>query len=71
MLTIYGASTSVLLLLLFVFYSSFMFYYGACFTQSLADHTKRPILPKANAMRYVVERMELDENGQRIPVKKV
>ena len=33
--TIYGASTSLVLLLLFVFYASFIFYFGACFTQAL------------------------------------
>jgi membrane protein len=41
--TIYGASASMALLLLFVFYSSFIFYYGACFTNVWAKHVKRPI----------------------------
>lgn len=43
MQTIYGASTYMALLLLFVFYSAFMFYYGACFTKEWADAVKRPI----------------------------
>jgi len=43
MQTIYGASTSMALLLLFVFYSSFIFYYGACFTRVWAKHVNRPI----------------------------
>ncbi|MES1249593.1 MAG: YhjD/YihY/BrkB family envelope integrity protein [Chitinophaga rupis] len=52
MKTIYGASTSLVLLLLFVFYCSFIFYFGACFTQALAAHTGKPILPVRYAMRY-------------------
>ena len=43
MQTIYGASTSMALLLLFVFYSSFIFYYGACFTEVWAMHVNKPI----------------------------
>ena len=37
MQTVYGASTSSVLLLLFVFYSSFIFYFGACFTKVWAE----------------------------------
>jgi membrane protein len=43
MKNIYGASTSMALLLLFVFYSAFIFYYGACFTKVWADYVKKPI----------------------------
>jgi membrane protein len=50
MKTIYGASTSLVLLLLFVFYCSFIFYFGACFTQALAVQTGKPILPARYAM---------------------
>ncbi|HTI07695.1 MAG TPA: YihY/virulence factor BrkB family protein [Puia sp.] len=50
MKTIYGASTSLVLLLLFVFYCSFIFYFGACFTQALAVRTNRPILPARHAI---------------------
>jgi membrane protein len=35
--TIYGASASVVLLLLFVFYFSMILYYGASFTKVLGD----------------------------------
>lgn len=51
MQTIYGASTSMVLMLLFVFYSSFIFYYGACFTKVWAQYVGRPIKPG----RYTVE----------------
>jgi len=45
---IYGASTSLALLLLFVFYCSFIFYFGACFTWALGQHCGHPILPPPN-----------------------
>jgi membrane protein len=50
--TIYGASTSSVLLLLFVFYSSFIFYFGACFTKVWAEYQNTPIPPAANAIKF-------------------
>jgi membrane protein len=52
MQTIYGASTSSVLLLLFVFYSSFIFYYGACFTRVWAEFHENPIQPAKHAEKY-------------------
>src|SRR5450755_738998 len=52
MQTIYGASTSSMLLLLFVFYSSFIFYFGACFTKVWAESHQRPIQPAKHAEKY-------------------
>jgi membrane protein len=62
MQTIYGASASFVLLLLFVFYSSFIFYYGACFTKVWADYKKQPILPTRHAVRYILQRIEMKES---------
>jgi membrane protein len=56
--TIYGASTSLVLLLLFIFYSAFIFYYGACFTRVLANHLNQPIQPTQNAVGYTLHSME-------------
>jgi membrane protein len=56
--TIYGASTALVLLLLFVFYSSFIFYYGACFTRALAENNKQPILPTRHAAGYAVHSVD-------------
>lgn len=53
MQTIYGASTSTVLVLLFVFYSSFIFYYGACFTKAWAEHVHQPIEPGRYAVKVV------------------
>jgi membrane protein len=49
---IYGTSTSFVLLLLFVFYCSFMFYYGACFMKVWAEFKHRPIMPHSRALKY-------------------
>ena len=49
---LYGASASVVLLLLFVFYASLIFYFGASFTKVWGVHLKQPILPILNAEFY-------------------
>ncbi|HEY0678660.1 MAG TPA: YihY/virulence factor BrkB family protein [Chitinophagaceae bacterium] len=54
---IYGASGSFVLLLLFVFYSSFILYFGGTFTNAWAEYIKQPIAPGKNAYRYdLIER---------------
>lgn len=52
--TIYGASGSFVLLLLFVFYCSFILYYGAMFTRVWSEYHKVPIAPRKNAYKYVL-----------------
>lgn len=49
---IYGASGSIVLIMLFVFYSSFIFYFGACFVKVLSDSGKKPIRPIKGAFLY-------------------
>ena len=49
---IFGASSSIVLLLLFVFYSAFILYYGACFTKVFATYIKEPIKAAAHAIQY-------------------
>jgi membrane protein len=50
--TVYGASGSVILLLLFVFYSSLILYYGAAFTKVWATKKGQPIKPLHGAVHY-------------------
>ncbi|PSL47889.1 membrane protein [Chitinophaga niastensis] len=50
--SIYGASASTVLLLLFMFYSSLIFYFGACFTYAWAARNEQPIHPLSNASKY-------------------
>ena len=52
--TVFGASSSIVLLLLFVFYCSFILYYGACFTKVYAGHIQQPILAGNHAFEYEV-----------------
>lgn len=52
--SIYGASASTVLLLLFMFYSSLIFYFGACFTYAWGALTDRPVAPLAHAARYEI-----------------
>ncbi|MGI8892915.1 MAG: YihY/virulence factor BrkB family protein [Bacteroidia bacterium] len=49
---IYGASGSIVLLLLFVFYSSFILYFGATFTKQWGKYTNNEIVPREYAMFY-------------------
>lgn len=49
---VYGTSASIVLLLLFVFYSSLIFYFGAAFTKVWSEYIKQPILPLHNAQGY-------------------
>jgi membrane protein len=49
---IYGASGSFVLVLLFVFYSSFILYLGGTFTAAWGDHINKPIEPGRNAYKY-------------------
>lgn len=49
---VYGASASIVLLLLFVFYASLIFYFGAAFTKVWSEYKKQPIQPGINAGLY-------------------
>jgi membrane protein len=50
--TVYGASGSIVLILLFVFYSSFILYYGASFIKVYSEATKKPLRVVNEAFRY-------------------
>lgn len=56
--TIYGASGSFVLLLLFVFYCSFILYYGAMFTRMWAEYHRSSIEPRRNAYKYVLSEVK-------------
>ncbi len=52
---IYGASGNIVLILLFVFYSSFILYYGACFIKVYADHLGESFRLINKAYRYKLQ----------------
>lgn len=58
--SIYGTSASIVLILLFVFYSSFILYFGACFIKVYAETIKHPWRTARKAYRYQFS--ELKEN---------
>lgn len=59
--TIYGASGSTVLIMLFVFYSALIFYYGGCFVKVLSEIYDSPIRPVKEA--FMVETLEIKINS--------
>ena len=55
MVTIFGAFASVLFILLFIFYSSLILYFGAAFTHAYANLAGRPIKPRKHSVNYEVK----------------
>jgi membrane protein len=58
--TVFGTSSSIVLLLLFVFYSSFILYYGACFTKVYGDYSNEPIHPAEHSFMYELKEVQAD-----------
>jgi membrane protein len=52
---IYGTSGSIVLIMLFVFYSSFIFYFGACYVKVLSDARETPIRPIKGTYNYEIK----------------
>ncbi len=59
--TIYGASGSTVLILLFVFYSAFIFYYGGCFVKVVSDEYGHPIKPVKEAFSFELTEINGDD----------
>lgn len=55
--TLYGASGSLVLILLFVFYSSFILYFGAAFIKVYAEEIKQPLRLVNKAFRYQLQKI--------------
>ncbi|MFW5656361.1 MAG: YihY/virulence factor BrkB family protein [Bacteroidota bacterium] len=54
----YGAAGSLVVILLWVFYSSLIFFYGAEITQQYAEQFSHTILPKKNAVQIKISEVE-------------
>ncbi|MVM41273.1 YihY/virulence factor BrkB family protein [Spirosoma sp. HMF3257] len=52
--TLYGKSGAIILLLLFVFYASLLFYYGASFTRQYSDWIHAATEPNDRAVAYTI-----------------
>lgn len=55
--TLYGASGSIVLILLFVFYSSFILYFGASFIKVYAESIQQPLRLVNKAFRYQLRKI--------------
>lgn len=64
---IYGPASSIVLLLLFVFYSAMMFYFGASFTKVYAQYAGQPLRPKPSAVRYRLVNVPESANAAALP----
>jgi membrane protein len=58
--TLYGTSASIVLLLLFVFYTALILYYGAAFTKMCGIAMGTPIRPLPYAMHYSLTESEVE-----------
>ncbi|HET6722052.1 MAG TPA: YihY/virulence factor BrkB family protein [Chitinophagaceae bacterium] len=55
---LYGTAGSFVLVLLFVFYSSFILYYGATFIAVYSEKKQWPIIPGGNAYKYRIQKIK-------------
>ena len=55
--TVYGASGSIVLILLFVFYCSFILYFGASFIKVYAEEIAQPLQLVNKAFRYQLRKI--------------
>jgi membrane protein len=58
---LYGASASIVLILLFVFYSSFILYFGACFIKVYAEEINHPLRTARKAYRYQLAEVSVND----------
>ena len=58
---VYGPASSLVLVLLFVFYCAMIFYFGAAFTKAYAHRIGLDIRPKKSAVRYRLVNVEEEE----------
>ncbi|QMW03693.1 YihY/virulence factor BrkB family protein [Spirosoma foliorum] len=52
---LYGRSGAIILLLLFVFYASLLFYYGASFTRQYSEWIHLAVKPNSRAVAYTIK----------------
>ncbi|RYE26501.1 MAG: YihY/virulence factor BrkB family protein [Sphingobacteriales bacterium] len=56
---LYGTSGAMVLIMLFVFYSSLMLYFGAAFTRAWGKHSGNPIQPLPHAAEFHWQQVEV------------
>lgn len=61
--TMYGTSGAIILVLLFVFYSSLIFYYGASFTRYYAEWIHQKAKPGDHAVAYQIREIGINKTN--------
>ncbi|WP_443938237.1 YihY/virulence factor BrkB family protein [Pedobacter sp. MW01-1-1] len=56
--SVYGSAGSIIVIMLFVFYSSLIFYFGASFIKALSTERQTPIEPKNGYFAYELTQVE-------------
>ena len=64
---IYGGSGSLVLILLFVFYTALILYYGAAFTRVWAEHYNGGIIPLPHASGFQITKNDLPVQQEKLP----
>jgi membrane protein len=59
---VYGAGAAIVLILLFVFYASFILYFGASFVKEYSSLTNDPIIPSHKAYQFKLQKVAIEEN---------
>lgn len=60
--TIFGTSSAIVLILLFVFYTALIFYFGAAFTKIWGEFSGRPVKPLPHAVKYRLTETDINTN---------
>jgi membrane protein len=69
--TAYGAAGSLVIILLWVYYSAIIFLYGAKLTYAYTEVYHRKIVPNPNAVRVETVEMEKDKSGKTEKVEQI
>ncbi|EMR00740.1 YihY/virulence factor BrkB family protein [Cesiribacter andamanensis] len=65
----YGAAGALVMILVWVYYTSIIFLFGAEFTQVYSRHHDRGIRPADNAVKVEMKKVETDQDGSQKEVK--
>lgn len=65
--SLYGRSGAIILLLLFVFYASLIFYYGAAVTRQYSEWTHLTIQPNSRSTAYTITEIDLPDTASDKP----
>jgi membrane protein len=57
----YGAAGSVILILVWVYYSAIILYFGAEFTRAFAENHGNKIIPDEYAVKIIKHKIEIEE----------